>query len=541
MQKTIQTLLIEDNPGDAELVRQSLALSGNIFEIQHLLRLSTALDRLAAGPADIVLLDPGLPDSQGLDSFVRIHAQSPKSPIVILSGRDDEALAVEAISHGAQDYVVKGSYDERGLAQILRYSILRKHAENVECTSARRESFTPAASHDLRNPGVASGDSRNPSESIRVLLLEDDPRTVDIVRLCLDETDSMGLRFELESAGTLADGLRLLAGERFDALLLDLLLPDSRGIETMLRIIKEGHDIPILIVTNPGSEPVALEALRLGAQDYMVKSTSDSRLLKRSIRYAIERHKLQRELASLKEPDLLKDNLIGVVSHELRSPLSVVHAAIINLIDGLAGRLTPEQNKIALIGRRNTERMAHLVENLLNLSRLKSGRARTDLRGTALGPLLQNAAARLEEAVRDKRLSLKIESPEELPQVQADPELLDEVIDNLLNNAVRFAKSRVTLRAIPSAEGPGGAAVIVEVLNDGEPIPTERMSELFNAFVQLARPHGSGHKGSGLGLAICKTILALHGTGLDVKSSLEDGTCFRFALRCESNVPVIVP
>ena len=130
------------------------------------------------------------------------------------------------------------------------------------------------------------------AETIRLLLIEDDLDYVDILRLCLDETDSMGMRFELKHADTLETGLAALRDGRFDAVLLDLSLPDSRGLETVRRVLAADLTLPILAVTNLGDEETALAAVRLGAQDYLIKTTSDSRMLKRAIWYAIERQKL---------------------------------------------------------------------------------------------------------------------------------------------------------------------------------------------------------------------------------------------------------
>jgi DNA-binding response OmpR family regulator len=137
------------------------------------------------------------------------------------------------------------------------------------------------------------------NRKISLLIVEDDIDYVDIIRICLEEPDSMGLTFELERADRLELGLKLLDAARFDAVLLDLTLPDSRGLETISRVIDRGYDVPILVMTNLGDESVAFEAMRLGAQDYMVKATSDSRLLKRAIWYAIERHKLARQSENL--------------------------------------------------------------------------------------------------------------------------------------------------------------------------------------------------------------------------------------------------
>ena len=127
----INVLLVEDDPGDVLLIKENLALaraSGMILEFAE--RLSSGVDRLAKGNIDLVLLDLGLPDSQGLGALARLHSQAPEVPIVVLTGHNDEASGIEAVRKGAQDYLVKGEVDERVLVRSMRYAIERKRVEN---------------------------------------------------------------------------------------------------------------------------------------------------------------------------------------------------------------------------------------------------------------------------------------------------------------------------------------------------------------------------------------------------------------------------
>ena len=123
----IRILLIEDNPGDARLLRELLAAKdGASFDLEHEDRLSTALARLAQGDIDVILLDLSLPDSHGLDGLNKICAQTLEVPIVVLSGLSDEAVAIKAVQEGAQDYLVKGSVDSDSLVRSLHYAIERQ-------------------------------------------------------------------------------------------------------------------------------------------------------------------------------------------------------------------------------------------------------------------------------------------------------------------------------------------------------------------------------------------------------------------------------
>ncbi len=128
--KPIRILLIEDNPGDARLLQEMLVeAKGLSFELEQREQLSTGLEWLAEGNPDVVLLDLSLPDSQGFDTVTQVLAQAPQAPIIVLSGLDDEDLAVSTVRVGAQDYLVKGQVSSDLLARAIHYAIERKRAE----------------------------------------------------------------------------------------------------------------------------------------------------------------------------------------------------------------------------------------------------------------------------------------------------------------------------------------------------------------------------------------------------------------------------
>jgi len=138
-ERILNVLLVEDNPGDARLIEEILIeTAGASFDLECTERLSEGLARLASSDVDVVLLDLSLPDSQGLDTFARVYEEAPQIPIVVLSGVDDEALAIQAVREGAQDYLVKGMADTDILVRSIRYAVERKLAEE-ELRKARDE------------------------------------------------------------------------------------------------------------------------------------------------------------------------------------------------------------------------------------------------------------------------------------------------------------------------------------------------------------------------------------------------------------------
>ncbi|MBI5741837.1 MAG: response regulator [Nitrospirae bacterium] len=123
----IKVLVIEDNPGDVYLLRVLLSQAENVaVDMEHADSLSAALSFLSTIKVDVILSDLGLPDSQGIDTFLSVHKQFPDIPVIVLSGLEDEALAVEAVRKGAQDYLFKGKVESGLLVKALRYSIERQ-------------------------------------------------------------------------------------------------------------------------------------------------------------------------------------------------------------------------------------------------------------------------------------------------------------------------------------------------------------------------------------------------------------------------------
>ena len=141
-------LVVEDNQGDARLLREMFNDQGpHTTTFHHVDTIMLAEDHLSAHAVDIVILDLGLPDAEGLEAVRRIHATAPAVPLVVLTGRDDEGLAAQALQEGAQDYLIKGQIETRGLLRALRYAIERKSLQ--EAARALTLEFAHSAEHDF--------------------------------------------------------------------------------------------------------------------------------------------------------------------------------------------------------------------------------------------------------------------------------------------------------------------------------------------------------------------------------------------------------
>lgn len=372
-------------------------------------------------------------------------------------------------------------------------------------------------------------------QRIDVLLIEDDADSALLMSLHLSEACGDNLRFSIETAQTLAAGLERLGARAYSVVLLDLTLPDSRGLETLTRLRAKFPQAAVVVLTNLSDGKLAFEAVLDGAEDFLVKERFEPHQLRRALAYAIARTRRAAELRRLEQLraetrerqriETFKDQVLGTVAHELRSPMTIAKAALENVLDGLAGPVPADQRQLLDIAGRNLERLSRLISNFLDLERLKSGRVK-------LAPKRLDLARVAGEALEERRLrhketlDLRLRLAGEPALAWADPDTAYQLVGNLLDNACRYARKTVTL----SIE-PGGEDVVVRVQDDGPGIDPEKARSLFQRFVQLDRPAGgAGPKGTGLGLAICQEIARLNGGKVWLEPPDGKGARFGFSL-----------
>ncbi len=235
---------------------------------------------------------------------------------------------------------------------------------------------------------------------------------------------------------------------------------------------------------------------------------------------------IARDITERKSLEKMKEEFIFTVLHELRTHLSIVKAFLGNLQAGTAGSINEQHESFMDTSVRNVNRRPRLINDLLDFSRLESGKARMNRRASLLPPLFQETLDNFQERAKSHHLQLIKNIPETLPVLYVDPDMIVQVVFNLLDNAFRFAKTQVKLDLLLH-----GHEIEVIVSNDGEGISKEGLLLLFNKFQQIDRPSGgAGYKGTGLGLVICKEIIRLHQGRIWAESEEGHGARFHFTL-----------
>jgi diguanylate cyclase (GGDEF)-like protein len=246
--KLVKTLLlVEDNLGDARLLREMLNEQNSLnTQLTHLECMSDAERYLAEHSVDIILLDLGLSDAQGLEAIRRAHAAAPSVPLVVLTGLDDESVAVQALQQGAQDYLIKGQIDTRGLLRALRYAIERKTMESAALAMARQVAYS--AEHDFLT-GLPNR-----------MLLND--RIDRAIALAARHTKKVAVLFlDLDGFKYINDSLGHPTGDKLLQSIAKRLVDCIRGSDSVSR--QGGDEFVVLLLELEQAEDAAITARRM--------------------------------------------------------------------------------------------------------------------------------------------------------------------------------------------------------------------------------------------------------------------------------------
>lgn len=249
------------------------------------------------------------------------------------------------------------------------------------------------------------------------------------------------------------------------------------------------------------------------------------------------KEELDRAKERLTQLNDVKSNFISVISHELRTPLTSIKEGVSLLLDGALGDLNPRQKEFLGIVKRNTDRLTRLVNDLLDLSRLETGGVRFKKGATTIEPLVGSVETSLTSLISQKKMRLVTHFSKGLPPVYVDAARLKQVLEQLLENALKFAErpGEVGIEVTLCPQGDWGSwkearYVKISVKDHGMGIPRDQIHKLFNKFEQLHRKVGPGAQGTGLGLAICRQIIERHGGRIWIESSEGKGAVFSMTL-----------
>ncbi len=224
--------------------------------------------------------------------------------------------------------------------------------------------------------------------------------------------------------------------------------------------------------------------------------------------------------------DRMKTEFVSIVSHELRTPLSIVKEGLGLVLDGFVGSVNENQRDLLIIARNNINRLANIINGLLDISKIESGKVELKKDFVDLNSLISELISSFSKHAKDKGLELKVNLPEKQVVLYADAEKLIQIFINLMANALKFTeKGHVEISIIEKEN-----EVECSVSDTGMGISGGDLHKVFTKFQQFGRVPGAGEKGTGLGLSIAKALVELHQGKIWMESSLGKGSRFSFTL-----------
>jgi signal transduction histidine kinase len=359
----------------------------------------------------------------------------------------------------------------------------------------------------------------------KVLVVDDDPEFLLYARTTLEAAG-----YEVTGAESAAQARHKLAHHRFELVLSDLRLPGASGLEVLAEARRRDPLSVGIVVTAHSSMDTAMQALREGAYDYVVKPC-DPDALEAAARRGVEHYRLKtelidktRRLEKLEAQLSARAKMIQNVSHELKNPLSVVYGYSAFLLNH-GQDCSPSDVKRSMQSiHNNAERLGHLLEELVDSVRLHNHKVELDLEPVAAAKLCHEAFenSKLEAQRRGLALSLDCETD---ALVLADGKRVQQVLSNLLTNAFKFTKKGGVRIEAEEQEG----EVVFSVSDTGCGVSDADLPHLFERFYQ-ATDTRKDQPGLGLGLDICKGLVTLHGGRIWAESEFGKGSRFRFTL-----------
>lgn len=598
--KHTKVLLIEDNPGDVRLIQEILVMKSQAeYQLECADRLSTGLEHLVKGEIDVVLLDLSLPDSQGLDTLSKVRARAPAVPIVVVTGLDDEALALQAVRQGAQDYLVKGDIDSKILWRVMRYAMERKRLEKALQERVKELDCLYGIERIAARPGLTVDEICQ--EVVNLLPKSWQYQDIACARITLGKkefrTDPFNTTEWKQSANINVKELKEGTVEVYylevrpeldegpfqkeERLLIDAVagqlggLAERKQAEDLFRSLALSSPVGIYIVkdrrfqfVNPQfqkdigyseNELLGMDSLRLvipedrdmvrenavgmlkgersAPYEYIVTTKGGdikwvleivTSIKYRGARAALgyfvdttERKKMQSQLIQAEKMSALGTMAAGV-AHELLNPMM----GILNFAQYCLKHTAEGDPRYPVLQdiERETRRCSNIVRNLTTFSRM----GKQDEEGyqkESLATIIDKVIRLLSYRVGRQRVSITQHIDEEVSEVWARTNSLQQVLLNLINNALDAVKEseKKEIRVEVHREGD---FIQVTVADSGCGLTPERLERIYDPFF-TTKPVGQG---TGLGLTISRSIVNSKGGVITCKSKLGEGTTFKILL-----------
>ena len=542
-QPPTKLLLVEESVGHAGLLRAALREASGPdrrFNLVHVVCFADALKCLREAPFDLVLLDLTLPDSKGIETLLRLQDETSTLPVVIMTGLNDEELAVEAMRRGAQDYLVKGDVDSRMVVRAIRHAIERKRID-VQLQHQRERQ---AVLHEVNLAITSTLDLH----SVLDLFLE------RVSRLFPNFAVTVRLA-DLESGE-----LKPLACRNLDEKDWRKILPSERKVERATAVMTARKPLVISdaaahlttsaldflshngLVSYVGV-PLIVQGECLGVIGFYTRERrefADEEVeflatLAGQAAVAIHNSQLYERLKTtndtLGKTLEIKEVLVGVMAHEIKTPLQVIMGAAGLLSSGTSGPLNADQRGRVTAIESGADELLQVIESTLNIASLEHGGVLLNVSEVGVSALMKELKTEFSAAFREKKIRLDIDLPPPNLVIETDRIKLKQIFRNLLENARKFT-SRGGVK-VGFVHRTSDRRVEFTVTDTGIGIRKEALPRVFELFYQADPTLGTGPVSAGLGLNIVKRLVTAMSGEIQVTSEVGKGTTFQVSFPME--------
>lgn len=345
--------------------------------------------------------------------------------------------------------------------------------------------------------------------------------------------------FEMETASNFSEAQEKIRAGHFDMALIDVMMPDGRGVDLLSPLLEKDPDIVCVIITGYATVELAVEAIKRGAYGFIAKPfTADVLLM--TVQQGLEKRRLSIEAKRVHEMEQQAERLIRekeeverlnqfktqfmlTVAHELRSPVGGSQSLIRTLVKGLAGELNDRQKDILNRIEIRLDLLMSLIDDLLALAETKAVEIERLVEDVPLNAVLSRLIDRYKDDASHKSIDLSLEIPAGELIVQATPDGLEKIFSNLVGNAIKYTPEggKVSVFVVDTNN-----LIQVKVTDTGIGIAQEDIDKLGEEFFRTRNAREAGIKGTGLGLSIVKQLVDHFGGSMHVESQLGQGTTF---------------